>query len=277
MAMNAVRSDRNHFIGYPTNRVVGTVADPENAREALEALVRAGFDPRHIDVLHDEEDLHRLDPTGEEHGVFAQVQRTLIRALDLEQYKHLTHHVEDIRAGRFVIMVLTKLRAHRIVAADILHHYGAEFVGFYGRWAWEDLPAHPESSPDTIPSLFARALNDGNADALASLFDEDAVFVNASGVCWRDRESIRREHASRMAQGAHDRPLTIGETTVKLLSPEVAVVHAEMGPVDGAAPGTATSSNPQSSIVSFVVRRAGDRWVCASGHTTGVVRAQERT
>ena len=83
MAMNAVRSDRNHFIGYPTNRVVGTVADPENAREALEALVRAGFDPRHIDVLHDEEDLHRLDLTGEEHGVLAQVQRTLIRALDL--------------------------------------------------------------------------------------------------------------------------------------------------------------------------------------------------
>ena len=38
-------------------------------------------------------------------------------------------------------MVLTKRRALRIVAADILHQHGAEYVGFYGRWSHAELPA----------------------------------------------------------------------------------------------------------------------------------------
>ena len=47
------------------------------------------------------------------------------------------HHVEDVRAGRWVIMVLAPEREARTVAGDILSAHGAEFVGFYGRWAWE--------------------------------------------------------------------------------------------------------------------------------------------
>ena len=77
----------------------------------------------------------------------------MIRALDLEEFKHLTHHVEDVRAGRFVIMVLTKRRAQRIVAADILHQYGAEFVGFYGRWACEKLPRNRTAIAGRHPGI----------------------------------------------------------------------------------------------------------------------------
>ncbi len=132
--MKTASSERTDFISYPTNRVVGTVGDDDKARAAIDALLRAGFVREDIDILHDEQDLKRLDPTGTEHGFLAQFQRTLIRALDLKEFKHLTHHVEDVLAGRFVIMVLTKRRVQRTVAADILHQYGAEFVEFYGRW-----------------------------------------------------------------------------------------------------------------------------------------------
>ena len=193
--MKTASTERQDFISYPTNRVVGTVGDDGKAKAAIDALLRAGFDREDIDILHDEKDLKRLDPTGAEHGFLAQFQRTLIRALDLEEFKHLTHHVEDVRAGRFVIMVLTKRRAQRIVAADILHRHGAEFVEFYGRWACEELPATAQRSPEEIPALFARAWNDRDPDALASLFDEDAEFVNVTGLCWHDRESIRKAHA----------------------------------------------------------------------------------
>jgi uncharacterized protein (TIGR02246 family) len=246
------------------------------AQETVAALLRAGFDPGNIVVLHDQEDLHRLDVTGAEHGVLAQVQRTLFRALDLEQFKHLTHHVEDVQAGRFVIMVLAKLRAHRIAAADILHHFGAEFVGFYGRWAWEGLPAVPETSPELIPSLFARAWNARDADALASLFDEDAVFVNVSGLRWQDRESIRKAHAQRLADGASGSTLSVDDTTVKLIAPDVALVHARMMRSDGAgAAGAATQPGAETTIVSFVVHRAGNGWLCASAHNTAVVPREE--
>jgi uncharacterized protein (TIGR02246 family) len=257
---------------YPTNRVVGTVADAEKANAVVEALLRVGFSREDIDILHGEQDLHRLDPKGAGHGFLAQVQRRLISTLELEEYKHLTHHAEDVRAGRFVIMVLTKRRPLRIVAADILHQYGAEFVGFYGRWSCEELPAHPQTSPEAIPGLFARAWNDRNPDALASLFDEDAEFVNVSGRCWHDRESIRRAHAYGLERVSNKSMLATGETKVKLLSPEVAVVHAQMTMSGDAQAGAVTRPGPRTTIVSFVVHRSGDRWLCASVHNTDVIQ-----
>jgi uncharacterized protein (TIGR02246 family) len=262
MAMKAESADRRDFIRYPTNRVVGTVGDAGKAGEAVDALLRAGFGRHEIEVLHGEQDLNRLDPTGAQHGFLAQFQRTLSRAFELEDFKHLAHHVEDVRAGRFVIMVLAKRRAQRILAADILHQYGAEFVEFYGRWTCEEIPATPRTSPEDIPALFARAWNARDADALASLFDEDAEFVNVTGLCWHDRESIRKAHADGLGRVVNKSTLASGETKVKRLSPEVAVVHTRMTLSGGDARG------PRTTIVSFVVHRTGDRWLCASAHNT---------
>ena len=258
---------RRDFIGYPTNRVVGTVGDADKAKEAIDALLRAGFDAEHIDILHGEEDLQRLDPDGTAHGFLTQFHRTMIRSFDLEEFKHLSHHVEDVRAGRYVIMVITKRREQRIVAGDILHQYGAEFVGFYGRWAWADVPPSHHMTPADVPEMFARAWNARNLDALASLFDGDAVFVNGTGLSWRGRESIRKGHSAQLQGIPDSSTLSTGETTVKLLVPEVAVVHAQML-LSGQAP-------PRSTIVSFVVHRVGERWLCASAHTTDLIPDSE--
>jgi uncharacterized protein (TIGR02246 family) len=273
--MKTVSTDRGNFIAYPTNRVVGTVADDDKARAAIDALLRAGFAMEDIDILHDEKDLKRLEATGHGAGFLAQFHRTLIRAFDLEEFKHLTHHVEDIRAGRFVIMVLTKRRVLRIVASDILHQHGAEFVGFYGRWACEELPATARRAPQDIPALFARAWNDRDADVLASLFDEDAEFVNVTGGCWHDRASIRQAHAYGLERIFNQSLLAIDETKVKLLSPDVAVVHARMT-LSGQAPeGAVNQAGPRTTMVSFVVHRIADRWQCASAHNTDVIPKAE--
>jgi predicted SnoaL-like aldol condensation-catalyzing enzyme len=147
--MDTHEHEPGDFIPYPTNRVVGTIADPKDARASIDGLLSAGFQPADIDVLHGETDLQRLDPTGAEHGFLAQFQRTLIRnAAPAAEFKHLSHHIDDVRAGRFVIMVLAKARQKRNVAADILNAHGAKFVGFYGRWAWQSLEAEPAVSSD---------------------------------------------------------------------------------------------------------------------------------
>ena len=146
--MTTDNRNKQDFIAYPTNRVVGTIADASNARAAVEGLEAVGFARDEIDVLHGEQDLNRLDPTGQEHGFLARFQRTLIRtAAPVEEHKHLSRHFEDIRAGRFVIMVLAKDHARREHAADILSSHGAEFIGFYGRWAYqafEDVQSEPQ-------------------------------------------------------------------------------------------------------------------------------------
>jgi uncharacterized protein (TIGR02246 family) len=266
VAMKTASIERADFIAYPTNRVVGTVSDAAKAQAAIDALLQAGFDRQQIDLLHGEEALHRLDPTGAEHGFLAQFHRRVIRTFELEEFKQLRHHVDDVRAGRFVITVLTKRRALRILAADILHQHGAEFVGFYGRWASQEIPPTIKSSPEEIPALFARAWNGHDSDALASLFDEDAEFVNVTGLCWHDRKSIRDAHAQRLPR-AIGAP-TSGDVKVKLLSPDVAVVHTRMTLVGHDATADRGS---RTTIVSFVVHRTGDRWVCASVHNTDVM------
>lgn len=148
----STEAQRDDFIAYPTNRVVGTISDAAAARRAVEALTAAGFAPDAIDVLHGEQDLHRLDPSGGGHGVFAHLQRALIRGAAGSEIKHLNYHVDDVRAGKSVVMVLPPDRRSRDMAADILHAHGAEFIGFYGRWAYESLPY----SPVTLPSPMDR-------------------------------------------------------------------------------------------------------------------------
>jgi uncharacterized protein (TIGR02246 family) len=269
--MSAVSAERKDFIAYPTNRVVGTVGNAEDGRAAIDALLQAGFHEEDIDILHGEEDLKRLDPSRVEEGFLAQFQRTLVRTVEpFEEFKYLTHHREDVRAGRFVIMVLAKRRLQRIVAADILNRHGAEFVGFYGRWAWERLPGAPQATPDEMPALFVRAWNDRNADALASLFDPDAEFVNRTGACWHDRESIRNAHA-RGVEGIFGKStLALEEKKVRLLSPDLAVVHARMTLTCEPSAKAVAPTAPRATIVSFVVHRTADRWLCASAHITDV-------
>jgi hypothetical protein len=148
---------KSTFIPYPTNRVVGTIADAKSARNAIDALLGVGIAAEAIDVLHGDEDLHRLDPTGEEHGVLARFQRTLIRfAAVNEEARHLSRHVEDVRAGRFVVMVLPARPDERELIAKTLRSHGAVDVGFYGRWAWQalddsNLSGEPEE-PSGLPT-----------------------------------------------------------------------------------------------------------------------------
>ena len=276
------------FIPYPTNRVVGTIADAEHADAAVKALVEAGFDRQSIDVLHGDEDLSRLDPTGAEHGILERLQRALIRTGGpAEEYKHLMHHVEDVRAGRFVIMVLAPEREGRTIAADILNAHGAEFVGFYGRWAWQGLT--PNSGPvdgaaeadafarrpEDIPRLFVEAWNKRDPEALASLFDSHAEFVNVTGVWWHDRLSIRKAHAYGLERIFNASTLTVNEVRVRHLSDDVAIVHASMTLSGQTAIAAIRQPGTRRTIFSFVVHRVAGRWMCASAHNTDVVPNME--
>ena len=144
--MKGEASERGAFAPYPTNRVVGTIHAAPEAQAAIQALLQAGFERDDVDVLHGESDVRRLDPTGTAHGFLAQFQRALMRTASVEEYDHLQHHAEDVRAGRFVLMVRAKGGDRRHLAADILNSHGATSVGFYGRWAWESLAGNGKAA-----------------------------------------------------------------------------------------------------------------------------------
>jgi uncharacterized protein (TIGR02246 family) len=197
----------------------------------------------------------------------------LIRTLDLEEFTQLMQYADAVRAGRFVIMVLAKRRSLRLSAAEILHQYGADFVEFYGRWSCEDLPATAQTSPEDIPALFARAWNGRDPAALAVLFDEDAEFVSVDGLVAHDRAAIRKWHAGRLAQESNTSTVMTSDTLVKLLSSQFAVVHARLTLSDEKGPAIAPAE--RTTIVSFVVHRAGEKWMCASAQATRVTATAE--
>lgn len=276
-------SKDSDFIPYPTNRVVGTIDDAKSARAAIEALLEAGFERDDIDVLHGQDDLSRLDPSGEEHGFLAQFQRAVMRAIKPnEEYRHLARHVEDVNAGRFVVMVLARGRDQRLKAADVLSEHGAQFVGFYGRWAWSGLPPEAQTAggpvaerPEQIVSLFVEAWMARDADALAALFEEDAEFVNVAGLWWHDRAAIRKAHAYGLSRIFNESTLSVEETRLKELGPDAAVVHAKMRLAGQTPVADNERPGPRTTIFTFVVRRTGERWLCASAHNTDVVPAME--
>lgn len=273
------------FLPYPTNRVAGTIEDAERANAAVRALVEAGFDRQSIDVLHGEEDVSRLDPTGAEHGFLARLQRAVIRiGGPVEEFKHLTHHVEDVRAGRFVIMVPVRGRGRRILAAEILNAHGAEFVGFYGRWAWEGLTpsgaragaasgteAHGDAGrPEDLVGRFVEAWNRRDPDALAALFDTRAEFVDVTGLWCHDRAAIREAHADGFERIFNAPSLAVDEFRVKRLADDVAIVHVAMTLAGQAGIAANGRTGTRKTILSFVTHRMAGRWLCASAHGTDV-------
>jgi len=84
------------------------------------------------------------------------------------------------------------------------------------------------NSPEDIPKLFKEAWMKRDADMLASLFVEDAEFVNVVGLWWHNREDIRQAHAYGFDKIFGDSELAIRKIKVKNLSEEIAVVHARM-------------------------------------------------
>jgi len=132
-------------------------------------------------------------------------------------------------------------------------------------------------SPESIPHLFAEAWNRRDPDGIAALFDEDAEFVNVTGIWWHDRESIREAHAFGLEHIFSESELQVRKVKVKYLADDIAVVHARIT-VSGQTP-TEDVPNPglRTTIFSFVVHRdeTTGRWSCASAHNTDVVPGQQ--
>jgi uncharacterized protein (TIGR02246 family) len=133
----------------------------------------------------------------------------------------------------------------------------------------------PLDRPESIPIVFVEAWNNRDPDKLASIFDEDAEFVNVTGLWWHNRESIRKAHAYGLERIFNQSLLQLTTVKVKWLSDEIAVVHARMS-LSGQTPvGSIVKPGTRTTIFSFVGHRGVDIWRCASAQNTDIVPNME--
>jgi uncharacterized protein (TIGR02246 family) len=113
--------------------------------------------------------------------------------------------------------------------------------------------------PHQVVDAFAAALNEKDAEALGSLFSEDAEFVNILGMRMRGRDGIVSGHAWAFAGPLRGRVIEFDEVDELSVTDEVTVLHAHClrrrlpdAPAEGLPDGA--------SVLVFVARRGAEGW-----------------
>lgn len=132
----------------------------------------------------------------------------------------------------------------------------------------------PLETPQSIADAFVDAWMARDATALAACFAEDADFVNVVGIWWEDRAAIERAHHYGLTTFFADSRLTAGRVKLRLIGKDAAVVHARMI-LTGQTGKSGKPAGRRSTILSFVMERVADGWMCVSAQNTDIVPGAE--
>lgn len=108
-----------------------------------------------------------------------------------------------------------------------------------------------------LPLRMISAWNAGDGEALASVFSDTADFIAFEGTRLTGRAEIAAFHQDIFATVVRGSKLDGEVEFVRLLSPELAVMHARARTT---LPGASMPSPSRESMQLFVVAKSGDRW-----------------
>lgn len=128
-------------------------------------------------------------------------------------------------------------------------------------------------APDEIPKLFVEAWNARNAEGIAHLFEEKADFINVVGIWWEHQEDIRKAHDYGLKVIFNHSMLRLGKVKVKMLSEDIAVIHARMRLTGQTLKGNFTGI--RQNLFLFVARKHEGHWRCVSAQNTDIVIGAE--
>ncbi|MBV0911615.1 SgcJ/EcaC family oxidoreductase [Anianabacter salinae] len=130
------------------------------------------------------------------------------------------------------------------------------------------------AAPEDVAPAFRDAWMARDGDAIAALFVQDADFVNVVGIWWQDRAAIGRAHGYALQSFFADTRLVLGRVKTRRIGGDAAVVHARMILTGQRAPD-GTAAGRRVTILSFVMERRGDGWLCVSAQNTDIVPGAE--
>ena len=113
--------------------------------------------------------------------------------------------------------------------------------------------------PQGLPEMFINFWNKRDADGIASLFIEDADFINVVGLWWNNRDDIRKAHAYGLKTIFPDSHLSLIRTKVRHVSDDVAIVHTKMKLAGQNSIDSTKRAGMRFNLFTFIVKREGSK------------------
>lgn len=113
-----------------------------------------------------------------------------------------------------------------------------------------------------------------DAKVLASLFTDDADFVNVVGLWWHNRQDIETAHDYGLRTFFKTSEITAGRTSVRYLGEDVAVVHVRWK-LTGQIDKDGNLLDPRKTVMMFVVQKQADGWIAVAAQNTDVIPGME--
>lgn len=150
----------------------------------------------------------------------------------------------------------------------------ASLVGLGGTRGSPVAAAHAgeEEAVTAVVGAFEDAWNRHDMDSLASLFADDADFVNVRGMRWIGRAAIKEAHVATHATIFKNSRLRMQETSVRFLKPDVAVARS-LWELTGQTTREGNVAPPRRGILTNVLMKVEGKWRIVVTQNTDIVPA----
>ena len=138
--MTTGNTENQKTLWSPDDDILAVVNDYGKAERTIQNLLDGGIKPKNI-VLHSGEEALKFLNAGEDKvdwltGIAHSIWRVLSdEKMELEQYE------EQVKMGRHIISVHLDDKDEMHAAHEALRRQGAHHIRFFGKWAFEELPA----------------------------------------------------------------------------------------------------------------------------------------
>ena len=128
----------------------------------------------------------------------------------------------------------------------------------------------PTAEVERVVAAFAGAWNRHDMEAFAELFAPDAEFVNVVGMWWKGRAEIKAAHEFTHSTMFRSSRLTILETSVRFLAPELAIARSRWLLENHVGPDGEPLPARHGVLVNLLARQGG-RWSIIDAQNTDII------
>lgn len=130
-------------------------------------------------------------------------------------------------------------------------------------------------TPEDIPELFVEYWNLKDGSGIASLFKDNAEFVNVVGLWWHNKTDIEKAHKYGLEVIFKESTLKLTRVKKRILTENIVILHAKFRLTGQTPIDSIQQPQDRYNIFTFVCTRAGDSWLCEAAHNTDIVPGKE--